>query len=141
MKPTVLDASAVVEYLLRSRPGLAIESLITGPDADLHVPSLCDVEVCAALRRSLLQARLNRERAEEVLADYRDLPLSRHGHLDLLEGILGLRENFSAYDAAYVVLAGQLGATLVTCDGRLARAVAMHFPEWTVASPQGGAEE
>lgn len=33
-----------------------------------------------------------------------------------------LRDNVTAYDATYVTLAEALGATLVTCDARLARA-------------------
>jgi len=38
----------------------------------------------------------------------------------LLHRIWQLRHNFSVYDAAYIVLAENLGATLVTRDGRLA---------------------
>lgn len=37
--------------------------------------------------------------------------------------MLSLRDNFSAYDAAYVALAERLDATLVTADQPLARAV------------------
>jgi predicted nucleic acid-binding protein len=37
--------------------------------------------------------------------------------------MLELRNNFSAYDAAYVALAERLRGTLVTGDDRLARAV------------------
>lgn len=33
-----------------------------------------------------------------------------------------LRDRLTAYDAVYVALAEALRATLVTCDGRLARA-------------------
>jgi predicted nucleic acid-binding protein len=40
----------------------------------------------------------------------------------LLLGIWHLRHNLSAYDAAYVVLAEQLGATLLTRDTKLASA-------------------
>jgi len=39
---------------------------------------------------------------------------------------LGLRHNFTAYDATYVALAEALGATLLTADLRLARAVRTH---------------
>ncbi|HEY2740298.1 MAG TPA: PIN domain-containing protein, partial [Thermoanaerobaculia bacterium] len=33
-----------------------------------------------------------------------------------------LQHNLTAYDAAYVALAEALGATLLTCDGRIQRA-------------------
>jgi predicted nucleic acid-binding protein len=105
--------------------GLAppVEGLLRSPDADLHVPSLCDVEVAAGLRRALAHRVLTAQRAELAVADYADLPLTRHGHLALMSRILELRDNFSAYDAAYVALAERLGAALLTGDGGLRRAV------------------
>ncbi len=86
------------------------------------MPALCDVEVAAALRRALRLALLGEKRAREALRDYADLPLTRHGHLTILDRLLELRENFSAYDAAYAALAETLGAALLTADARLARA-------------------
>jgi predicted nucleic acid-binding protein len=93
----------------------------------LHVPALCDVEVASSLRRLLLRGILSEERAEEALRDYMDLPLTLHGHQNLLARILSLRNNFSAYDATYVVLAERLGGRLVTGDEGLARAMESHL--------------
>jgi predicted nucleic acid-binding protein len=118
----VADASALVEYLLGPEKSSAIAETIESPDTDLHVPALCDVEVTAGLRRALRLGVLGVGRAKEALRDYADLPLSRHGHLGILNGLLELRENFSAYDAVYAALAEALGASLLTADARLARA-------------------
>jgi predicted nucleic acid-binding protein len=63
----------------------------------------------------------------EALRDYLDLPLTRHGHFLLLERILQLRENFSAYDATYVALAERLGARLATLDSGLIAGVRQHL--------------
>ncbi len=118
----VADASALVEYLLGAEKSGVMAETIESPETDLHVPALCDVEVAAALRRALRLALLGEKRAREALSDYADLPLTRHGHLPILDRLLELRENFSAYDAAYAALAETLGASLLTADARLARA-------------------
>lgn len=100
--------------------------MVEAEEHDLHAPSLCDVELTAVLRRGLLAGRLGSTRARAALADYLDLPLVRHGHRRLLGRVLELRENFSAYDAAYVALAEGLGAGLLTADRGLARATRRH---------------
>lgn len=61
-----------------------------------------------------------------MIEDLRDLPLTRHGHQNLLERILVLRSSFSVYDAAYVALAERLDAALLTADRRLRRAATEH---------------
>jgi predicted nucleic acid-binding protein len=121
----VADASAVVEFLLRTPRGAMVEAVLTAPDTDLHVPALCDIEVAAVLRR-LSRSVLDAERRGQALADYADFPLTRHGHLSLLPRVLEMRDAFTAYDAAYVALAEVLEAGLLTADRRLARAVETH---------------
>jgi predicted nucleic acid-binding protein len=74
----------------------------------------------------MLRGAVSDERASQVLDDYLDLPITRHGHQRTLARVLSLRKNFSAYDAAYVALAEQLGGELVTADSKLARATRTH---------------
>ena len=105
---------------------VSLEPIVRASDADLHVPALCDVEVAAGLRRGLLGGALSEERLAQAVEDYLDLPLTRHGHQQLLSRVLNLSDNFSAYDATYVALAEQLGGELLTADEGLARAARMH---------------
>src|SRR5439155_14340804 len=122
----VTDASALLEYLLVTQRAELVRGVFRAPGVDLHVPALCDVEVAAGLRRAVLRRALSSERADDAIQDYLDLPIIRHGHQQLLMRIFQLRDNFSAYDAAYVALAERLAAELLTSDERLTRAVRTH---------------
>ncbi len=126
MSSVVVDASIIVEYLLRTARGDSLLSILEDRSVELHVPALCDVEVAAVLRRAGLGKRLGIERAYDALEDYLELPLARHGHSYLLGRMVGMRRNFTAYDAAYVALCEWLGARFVTADEALARAVGAH---------------
>ena len=118
----VLDASAAVDWLLQTSAGQSIENRIYSRNETLHAPHLLDLEVTQVLRRLALQGVVSVHRAHEAVRDLLDLRITRYPHLVLLPRIWQLRHNFSAYDAAYLVLAEQLGATVVTRDGRLASA-------------------
>ena len=118
----VLDASALVELLLGSVRGHAVAARISDPSLGLHVPHLADLEVAQALRRYVKDGDLDAQGAAAALEDLRSLDLQRHGHEPLLDRVWALRENLTAYDAVYLALAEALDTTLLTCDGRLARA-------------------
>ncbi len=92
----------------------------------LTAPELIDLEVPSVLRRLLLSGHLPARRADQALSDLRDLPLRRAPHRTLLSRCWSLRENLTIYDAAYVALAEQLEAVLVTADARLSRAPGLH---------------
>jgi len=118
----VLDASAAVDWLLQTSSGQRIEQRIYAHRETLHAPHLLDLEITQVLRRLTQQGVVSGKRAEEAVRDLVDLRLTRYPHLVLLPRIWQLRHNFSAYDAAYIVLAEKLGAPLITRDGRLASA-------------------
>lgn len=118
----VLDASAAVDWLLQTSAGQRIEERIYSHNESLHTPHLLDLEVTQVLRRLVREGALPAHRADEAVRDLLDLRITRYPHFVLLPRIWQLRHNFSAYDAAYVVLAEKLGAALVTRDGRLASA-------------------
>ena len=118
----VLDASAVLDWLLQTPAGQRIEKRIYSQNETLHTPHLLDLEVIQVLRRLAREGVVPVRRADEAVHDLLDLRMTRYPHLVLLPRIWQLRPNFSAYDAAYIVLAEKLGAALVTRDSRLASA-------------------
>lgn len=105
-----------------------------GPDAEplrerieslgesIHVPHLLDIEVLNVLRRQTLRGTLAKERGATALQDLENIKMARYPHVPLLRRIWDLRENVTAYDAAYVALAEALDVPLVTRDARLAQA-------------------
>ena len=118
----VLDASAVVDWLLQTSAGQQIEKRIYARSESLHAPHLLDVEVAQALRRLVREAVISARRAEEAIQDLADLRVTRYPHFVFLSRMWQLCHNLSAYDAAYVALAENLAATLITRDARLASA-------------------
>ena len=118
----VVDASVVLAALLSAGGAGARARERLRLDPDLHAPHLLDVEVAAALRRRVRLGHTPTEVGLEALADLADLPALRWDHQPLLPRVWQLRENITAYDAVYVVLAEMLGVPLVTGDARLAHA-------------------
>lgn len=118
----VVDASALLEVLLRTPAAKDVEGRLFAPRQTLHAPYLVDVEIAQVIRRYAAKGDIDGDRGRAALADLVDLPVRRYPHDFLLPRIWDLRNNLTAYDAAYVALAEALDAPLLTRDRRLAAA-------------------
>lgn len=119
----VLDASAAIDWLLQTPAGTRIEHRIYSQNESLHCPHVMDLEVAQVLRRLVRESAISAHRAQEAIHDLMDLKITRYPHFVFLPRLWHYRHNFSAYDAAYVTLAEELDATLITRDSKLASAV------------------
>lgn len=116
----VVDCSAVVGAMVEADGEHASDVLAA---ERLVAPHLIDMEVVSAIRGLVLGHQISHHRGHDVLDLYDDLPLTRWASgLDLRRRAFDLRDNFTAYDAVYVVLAEALECPLVTRDKRLAKA-------------------
>ena len=75
------------------------------------------------MRRYTAAGEIAADTGERALNVLRDLDVNRYTHESLLTSVWKLRHNLTAYDAAFVALAGVLDAPLVTLDSRIAGAV------------------
>lgn len=108
--------------LERGEAAEPIRLRVESPDQGVHVPHLMDVEVLHALRRLVLQGNLDPARSEQALEDLGNTRMTRYPHTSFVGRIWALKDNLTAYDAAYVALAESLDAPLLTLDLRLAQA-------------------
>jgi predicted nucleic acid-binding protein len=122
----VVDASALLEALLRTPAAESVERRLFDSGQTLHAPHLLDLEVAQVIRRYAANGEIDDERGRAALADLADFPLRRYPHDVLLPRVWALRNNLTAYDAVYVALAEALDATLLTRDQRLATAPGHH---------------
>jgi predicted nucleic acid-binding protein len=117
----VVDASVLAPALADDgTEGDRVRERLRGEQ--LTAPELIDLEVISTFRRAARAGRLDDRRSSQALTDLMALPLRRVPHARLLPRIWELRDNLTAYDAAYVALAEALNALLLTADGPLGRA-------------------
>lgn len=122
MSLAVVDASVLTAFYVAEDPRRqAVVARLAAGDS-WCAPAHIDVEVVSALRR--LDQRLpNLRRAvPAALRHLARFPVRRLPLAPLLGRMWELRANITAYDAAYVAVAEELAAPVVTCDAKLAAA-------------------
>jgi predicted nucleic acid-binding protein len=118
----VLDASAVVDLLIRPAAETGqLRARIRVAEV-VYAPHLMDAEVTNTLRRHLLRGWIDQVSARRAIRRLAGMQVRWRSHRPLLGRALALRDQLSAYDAIYVAMAEVTGATLVTRDARLGRA-------------------
>ena len=116
----IVDASVLVDVVTES-PGSPLRTRLTD-ERTLHAPCLLDAEFLHAVRSLERRGQLTGQDGLLALHYLRALPIRRHGMESLVPRMWYLRDNVTAYDAAYVALAELLALPLLTADARLAAA-------------------
>ena len=125
----VVDTSVVLAALTGHEPA---RRAIVGQR--LVAPQHIDVEFAHALRGLDRGGRISAEDAALVLESWRALAVDRLRLAPLLPRVWELRENLTAYDAAFVAAAEANGVVLVTADKALAAAPGVRCDIQLIAS-------
>ncbi|MFE6307802.1 type II toxin-antitoxin system VapC family toxin [Nocardiopsis changdeensis] len=120
----VVDTSALVDlYLGVSGHGSGVAQRVLGSDPEWYAPSHQPVELLSSMRGLVLGHKIPLPDAEAALKLY---GMQTIGYVEVVgaiaERVWELRNNVSAYDAAYAAVAEALDCALVTADARLAAA-------------------
>jgi len=121
--PVVIDASAVVEYLVELRltdPATRLFHLAADGRVELWAPDLVYAESASALRKLVRLKAISAASAHTAVKSLVDLPIAIAGTAGLMLEVWGMEAFLTPYDACYVALADALGAELVTAERKLA---------------------
>lgn len=118
----VADSSVVANMLVDDgRVGRRANAVLDS-DPEWAAPEHWTVELFSALRGLALGRKISDERAAHAVGYLLQLTVDKVPVDGLLPRMWQLRTTLTGYDAAYVALAESRGLTLITSDGRLARA-------------------
>lgn len=119
----ILDSTALLDLLLNTRNARRLREHLIGAEdpGELIAPASADLEIVEALHRYGLLGEISESRARQALEDLHKLPLERREHHHLNPRLLALRDaGASARHTAYLALAEELGAPILTSDPRMA---------------------
>ena len=115
----VIDASLAVAVMINPADGETLSDRIEAEGGALAAPEILDLEIVQVMRRYVRHGG-DPQRVERGFATLDDLRVERFSHAPLRERIWSLRDNLTAYDAAYFALAEALDVPLWTRDGKYA---------------------
>lgn len=117
-----VDASVITDFLtMADERGMKARAAV-GRDPAWTAPDHLKIEVVSAIRGRVIGGKVREDKGRSAVGRVPELNVDYVSVDRLLTRVWQLRDNFSAYDAAYVALAEARKLTLVTADARLARA-------------------
>ncbi|MBI1239008.1 MAG: PIN domain-containing protein [Alphaproteobacteria bacterium] len=114
----VIDASLALDIAVVTADGARVRETLSAAGQALAAPEVIELEILQALRRLVRQKTITSSRARTALGLFAALEIERYSHVPLRPRIWALRENLTAYDAAYFALAELIDAPLWTRDGK-----------------------
>jgi predicted nucleic acid-binding protein len=143
----VIDANALVAFVTNEPASPAVAQLLDGwnsQDTPVNAPALARYEIANALTKKAAAGNLTNDETQEAWDVVEELPIiyyALHDGPGVVQVALALKRR-SAYDAAYLNLAKDLGADLWTLDGPLARNASAHgYPVHLIVSPEQAPSE
>ncbi len=124
----VLDASVITDALTSVGPPGADARQLLAREPLLHVPAVMAAEVTSALRSMLLRGALDADVARVAGVQASALRTRQYPFEPFLPRVWELKDNVTTYDAWWIALAEELGASFVTADERLHRSTGPRCP-------------
>jgi predicted nucleic acid-binding protein len=124
----VVDTSVCIKYFISDPLTPKVNQLFdhfANPQAEIFVPDLFYIECANALWKYVRAKMYTVAEVQVDLATLKAFPLRVVSTAELMVDAvtIGLTYGITAYDASYVALSQQVGATLLTLDGKLMRAL------------------
>jgi predicted nucleic acid-binding protein len=125
----VVDTSVCIKYFIADPLTAKVNQLFrhfANPQTEIYVPDLFYIECANALWKYVRAGMYTAVEVQADLATLKAFPLRVVSTADLMADAVAIALNYgiSAYDASYVALSQQAGATLLTLDGKVVRALA-----------------
>jgi len=124
----VIDTSVCIKYFIADPLTTKVNQLLghlANPQTEIYVPDLFYIECTNVLLKYVRARMYTAAEVQTDLVTLKSFPLRVVSTADLMADAvsIGLAHKISAYDGSYVALSQQVGAILLTLDGKLVKAL------------------